>query len=588
LHLSPSLPDPTQPPPPPSKAYTAELAKRILARRGLIHFTRRFYPAYLPGWVHQDMARRLEDFMKAIEQRQSPRLMLLVPPRHGKSELASIRFSAFALGHHPEWEVINCGYNLDLPMKFSRKVREIVRDPGFAPLFPTCLIDPESQSAEAWNTTAGGGFTAAGVGGGIVGKGAHVLIIDDPIKNQEEADSVLTRDGLWDWYWSTAYTRLAPGAGVLIIQTWWHDDDLAGRIQERMANPPSQASAADLTQTTAPVDQFVIVKYPAIAEQWEYRNKVTDLIERYPEPLDPSHPDLRLPQRARSVSVPNDLSKLPKPVDPGLGEWRDLSHFDLLRMPGEALHPERYSEPMMLSMKANQPPRIWSALFQQAPVPDEGMYFTKTSFRYEAVAPAAFRRNVFQAWDFAIGEKQQNDYTVGVTLIQDELDFLHLVELIRFRSSDSYRIVDEMVGAAVRWGSTPSAPLTIGMEDGMLWRALEPLFQKVCAERRFYPPYQALRPLTDKVARARSLQGRLQQGRVYFLADAAYLPDLHTELLRFPTGVHDDIVDALAWCVNLCIGRAPQVQPTIKPPPSWKDRLNQFIAPGYGTGHMSA
>ena len=505
--------------------------------------------------------------MRDVEARKSPRLMLLVPPRHGKSELASIRFSAFALGHHPEWEVINCGYNLDLPMKFSRKVREIVRDPGFLPLFPRTQLDPESQSAEAWNTLAGGGFTAAGVGGGIVGKGAHVLIVDDPIKNHEEADSVLTRDSLWDWYWSTAYTRLAPGAGVLIIQTWWHDDDLAGRIQQQ-------------AQSDAATDQFTIIKYPAIAEAWEYR-RVRPLqdggdqlgeIERYPEPLAHEHLALREIQRAAGTGVPT----------------RVADDLELLRMPGEALHPERYSEEMMLSMKANQPDRLWSALFQQSPIPDGGVYFKKENFRYEPVAPAAYHRNVFQAWDFAIGEKQLNNYTVGVTLIQDENDYLHLVEMVRFKSGNSFEIVDEMINAAQRWGSEKSAPLRIGFEDGMIWRAIEALFLKECATRRFYPPYEVLRPLTDKMARARNLQGRLQQGRVYFLADAPYLNDVHTELTRFPTGVQDDIVDALAWAVNLSIGATPIQPKKPKAQKSWKDRLNEAAYTSSGTSHMSA
>ena len=177
-----------------------ELTNRVLARRNLIQFVKRLYPRYNAGWVHEDIAARLERFSAAVAAEESPRLMLLLPPRHGKSELASIRFPAWHLGHHPDHEVINCGYNLDLPMKFSRKVREIARDPSFLALFPKCVLDAESQSAEAWNTTAGGGFTAAGVGGGITGKGAHVLIIDDPIKNQEEADSILTRDALWGWY----------------------------------------------------------------------------------------------------------------------------------------------------------------------------------------------------------------------------------------------------------------------------------------------------------------------------------------------------------------------------------------------------
>ena len=536
-----------------------EMAKRVLARRSLIHFTKRFYPQYTPGWVHYDICRRLEQFMRDVEEKKSPRLMLLVPPRHGKSELASIRFPAYVLGHHPEWEVINCGYNMDLPMKFSRKVREIFRDPGYTPLFENSKLDPDSQSAEAWNTTMGGGFTAAGVGGGITGKGATVLIIDDPIKNQEEADSIVIRDGLWDWYWSTAYSRLAPGGGVLVIQTWWHDDDLAGRLQQKMRHEEDS-------------DQFVIIKYPALAEKWEYRNKETDLIERYDTPLSSDHEFLR--KDAREIGK----------TDPIVLDDR----YDLLRMPGEALHPERYNEKMMQSMRANQPPRIWSALYQQNPVPDEGVYFKKEYFRYEPVAPQAYQRNVFQAWDFAIGEKQQNDFTVGVTFVQDENDFLHLVEVIRFKG-DSFTIVEEMLNAVERWGSEPTAPLTMGVEDSQIWKAIKPLFEKRMSERKLYPPYETLKPLTDKMARARSLQGRMQQGRVYFPTSAAWLNDVQTELLRFPAGAHDDIVDAMAWAVNLCVGKNPRVMPKPKGPPSWREKLGQYTVGAFGeASHMAA
>lgn len=553
----PDVPDLTPPLETIDPKLKLEMAKRVLARRSLIHFTKRFYPQYTPGWVHHDIARRLEQFMRDVEDKKSPRLMLLVPPRHGKSELASIRFPAYVLGHHPEWEVINCGYNLDLPMKFSRKVREIVRDPGYKPLYPTAVLDPDSQSAEAWNTTMGGGFTAAGVGGGITGKGATILIIDDPIKNQEEADSIVTRDGLWDWYWSTAYSRLAPGGGVLIIQTWWHDDDLAGRLQQKM-------------QTEEEADQFVIVKYPALAEKWEYHNTETDLIERYEKPLHKSHAALRETQREQGLSEPSLID----------------DKYRLLRMPGEALHPERYNEKMMIAMRANQPPRIWSALYQQNPVPDEGVYFKKEYFRYEPAQPAQYNRNVFQAWDFAIGEKQMNDYTVGVTLIQDESDHLHVVELVRFRG-DSFTIVEEILDAAERWGSDASSPLTIGFEDGQIWKAIRPFLERRMAERRMYPPYELLKPLTDKLARARSLQGRMQQQRVWFPKEAGWLRDAETELLRFPAGAHDDIVDALAWAVNLCVGRSPKAQAKPKQIKSWKDKLNQLTT-STGSSHMAA
>lgn len=534
-----------------------ELARRTLARRSLIHFTKRFFPSYKAGWVHQDIARRLEHFMREVELQQSPRLMLLMPPRTGKSELTSVRFPALVLGHHPEWEFMNVGYGLDLPLKFSRRVRELVRDKGFTALFEKTVMDAESQSAEAWNTTAGGGYTAAGIGGGITGKGAHILAIDDPIKNMEEADSQLIRDLHWEWFWSTGYTRLAPGGGVLITMTHWHDDDLAGRIQQKMQDDPQ-------------ADQYVIVKYPAIAEKWEYRNIETDLIERYESALDESHEEMRVRIRAEGESMPIRVNE----------------EYELIRMPGEALHPERYDEKMMLAIKANQTPRVWSALYQQSPVADEGSYFRKEYFRYESVMPVNHDRNVFQAWDFAIGQKQQHDWTVGVTVIQDENDYLHVVEVNRFRG-DSFTIVEEVLNSAERWGSDPTAPLIIGFEDSQIWKAIKPLLEKRMGERGLYPSCETLKPLLDKLARARPLQGRMQQGRVFFPMEAPWLRDLEMEMLRFPVGKFDDMVDALSWVVNLCIGRMPKAQVKPMELESWKDKLKAY-GDLSGLSHMSA
>lgn len=517
---------------------------------------KRLYPSYNAGWVHEDIARRLEKFSADVSARRSPRLMLLMPPRHGKSELASIRFPAWHLGHHPEHEVINCGYNLDLPMKFSRKVREIARDPAFLALFPTCVLDAESQSAEAWNTTSGGGFTAAGVGGGITGKGAHVLIIDDPLKNQEEADSIQTRDNLWAWYWSTAYTRLAPGGGVLIIQTWWNDDDLAGRLQLAMsANADGAEGPSPEAKGEALGDQFDVVKYPALAEEYEYLTGDGKIIR----------------QKVKECS--------------GLGLVLPIK---LLREPGEALHPERYSSEMLKRYREGMPKRTWSALYQQNPVPDEGMYIQKQWLKFEAALPNLFNRNVYQAWDFAIGEKQHNDYNVGVTLIQDESDYLHLVDVVRFRG-DSFQIVEEILDQANKWGGEATCPLTLGFEDGQIWKAIKPLLHSRMEERKLFPAYEELKTLTDKMARARSLQGRLQQGRIWFPTEAVWLNDVQRELLRFPAGAHDDIVDALAHAVNLCVSKTPKyIAQRFKPPASWKEKLNSFLGRTDENTHMAA
>ncbi len=180
--------------------------------------------------------------------------MLFMPPRHGKSTLASIAFPAWHLGRNPEHEFISCSYSGSLAMSFSRKVRQVLREPSYKKVFEDTRLDKDSQSVESWQTTQGGGYVAAGVGGGITGKGAHILLIDDPVKNREDAESENNREATWDWYTSTAYTRLAPGGGILVILTRWHDDDLAGRL---------------LTASENGADDWEVVKYPALAEEDE-------------------------------------------------------------------------------------------------------------------------------------------------------------------------------------------------------------------------------------------------------------------------------------------------------------------------------
>lgn len=238
-----------------------ELAIRKLASMHLLPFVLRMEGGdYLPGWVHKDICQRLEKFEQDILHQRSPRLMLQMPPRHGKSQLASVNFPAWYLGRNPKHEIIAATYSGTLAKEFSKKVRGRMREPNYQTVFPSASLSRESQNIDGWNTTRGGAYVPAGVDGGITGKGAHCLIIDDPVKNAEEAESANQREAVKAWYSSTAYTRLAPGGGVLIIQTRWHDDDLSGWLENKM-------HAGD-------GDEWEIVRYPAIAKKKErYRAK---------------------------------------------------------------------------------------------------------------------------------------------------------------------------------------------------------------------------------------------------------------------------------------------------------------------------
>lgn len=520
-----------------------EMASRVLSRRRLLPFVQRMDARYLAGWVHEDICRRLEKFSDDVAAGLSPRLMLLMPPRHGKSLLASVNFPAWHLGRHPDHEFIACSYNLSLAMTFSRKVKQLLQDPAYHGVF-TQRLDPNNQSTEEWGLAGErGGYVAAGIGGGITGKGANVLVIDDPLRSAEDADSGDNREKVWEWYLSTAYTRLMPGGGVLIIQTWWHDDDLAGRIQQMMAAHKEDED----------IDQFDVVKYPAIATADEYIEIASnDMV--YGEAAAPFPPETHT----------------------------------RLRLKGEALHPARYDLKKLNKIRAlnrkddGSDGRWWSALYQQNPVPDDGDYFTKTQFK-RALTPDIKKCNVFIAWDFAISEKKVNDYTVGVVGLQDQDDMLHVAELVRFKSGDSFFIVESILNLCSRW---PSTTLLLGFEDGQIYRAIEALLKKRMRERKMYPSIEVLKPITDKMARGRALQGRMQQGMVTFSSTGAWYDDCRNELLRFPAGVHDDQVDALAWMTTMVVGKTAPRRPRTPAMKSWRDRL--AVASLGAPSHMAA
>ena len=476
----------------------AELALRILTRKRLLPFVERFNPDYNAGWVHKDICRRLEQFSRDVAEKKSPRLMLFMPPRHGKSTLASIAFPAWHLGRHPDHEFISCSYSGSLAMGFSRKVRSLLRDPSYKTAFKTRL-DPDSQSAEAWLTTNGGGYVAAGVGGGITGKGAHVLVIDDPVKNREDAESANNREANWDWYTSTAYTRLAPGGGVLVILTRWHDDDLAGKL---------------LSAAQEGGDEWTVVKYPAIAEENE--------------------------------------------------EFR--SH-------GEALHPERYDVEALQRIQRAVGPRDWSALYQQNPVADDGDYFSRDMIQYFDPEDIDLDRMKFYcAWDLAIGKKDRNDYSVGMVVGIDEMEHIFVVDVVRGRF-DGFELVEQILDMYETW-----RPSIVGIEKGHIEMALGPFLEKRVRERGLYEAYfkDLKTGRRDKEARARAIQGRMQQGMVHFPKNEVFTGPLIAELLRFPNGVHDDQVDALAWIGLMMTEFNVFTAPVIREP-SWRDRLNYML-----------
>lgn len=206
--------------------------KATAMAHSLIGYATTLNHRYQTGAPHRQIARALLD----VERGAVKRLIITVPPRHGKSMLASEYFPAWYLGRNPDKYIIAATYAQELADDFGRKVRDQMLDSIFKTVFPGSIIRPDSSSVKRFNTDAGGAYYAVGVGGPVTGRGAHLLLIDDPIKNREEAESDLIRKRIRDWYQSVAYTRLMPGGAVVVIMTRWHDDDLAGWLLREHAH----------------------------------------------------------------------------------------------------------------------------------------------------------------------------------------------------------------------------------------------------------------------------------------------------------------------------------------------------------------
>ena len=223
-----------------------EITPEQLAFSKLIPYAALQNPNYQVTPLHSHIAEHLEK----VERGEIKRLCLFVPPRCGKTTLASEYFPAWFLGRNPDKQVIFTTYSFDRAKDVGRKIRNQMVGNTHGSVFPGCVVDPNSKGVTSLSTTSGGVCNSVGIGGGITGRGAHLFIIDDPIKGREDAESDLIRSKILDWYKAVAYTRMMPGGRIVIIMTRWHFDDLAGNLLENTKH-----------------ENWTVIEFPAIAEE---------------------------------------------------------------------------------------------------------------------------------------------------------------------------------------------------------------------------------------------------------------------------------------------------------------------------------
>jgi predicted phage terminase large subunit-like protein len=206
-----------------------DAVKREKAQKSFMAFVHEMWPGFIHGRHHALMARKFEE----IAEGKLKRLIINMPPRHTKSEFASNMLPAWFLGNHPDKKVIQSSNTADLAVGFGRKVRNLVDSEQYAKIFPNVSLRADSKAAGRWATNHNGDYFAIGVGGTVTGKGADLLIIDDPHSEQEarlaQGDPSVF-DSVYEWYTSGPRQRLQPGGAIIIVMTRWSDKDLTGRV----------------------------------------------------------------------------------------------------------------------------------------------------------------------------------------------------------------------------------------------------------------------------------------------------------------------------------------------------------------------
>jgi predicted phage terminase large subunit-like protein len=399
------------------------------------------------------------------------RLMVFMPPRHGKSMLCSQYFPAWAIGRYQK-KVILTSYEASFASSWGRKARDVLEVWG--PAIFNVTVSDKSAAADWWELAGSdGAMMTAGMGGPITGKGGNILIIDDPVKNAEEARSLTIREKQWEWFASTAYTRMEPEweshaaytGAILLIMTRWNADDLAGRLLKRQAEGG---------------DAWHVVEMPALAEHDEYVK-----------------------------------------LDGGIVYERKQ---------GEALFPQRFPTDRLLSTQRQVGSRVWSALYQQRPAPDDGIVWRRTYFanRYREVPEL---RTIVQAVDSAFKTGVGSDYSVIATWGATATDF-YLLDVWRAQVEFpelKHAIVDQ---------ATKRHPTAVLIEDAASGQSA---IQELKRSTRL--PIIPFPARGSKVSRADAVSPLGEAGKIWLPEHAPWLADWIEEHIAFPNGEHDDQCD---------------------------------------------
>lgn len=479
-----------------------EKAQRDLGQRSLIDFIQAVAPWFRLEEVHLVIATYLE----ALANGELDRLMVFMPPRTGKSLMASVFLPAWYLGRFPWRKVMAVSYQSELATGFGRDVRGIVRGEDFQQIFPGVVLSADNRAAGRWSVLPPPGaasrqvgtYWAAGIKGGIAGKGWHLGVIDDPMSEQD-ATSTVAKDSVWEWYPQGFYTRRQPEQNAMVVMmTRWAKDDLAGRLLEKAKNEPE-------------ADKFTVLNIPAILD------------------------------RGSAVLI-NKLAA----AHGALGEDRkELKE-------GGSFSPRRWKKSELLRTKGNVTSRSWTALYLGKPVEDEGNILKRKWWRRWPYAKAPDIEYMLQCYDTAFEDGEENDFsartTWGIFKYSDTGDPKdakhHCILLERWKARVQAVDLRQLALAAYK-EYKPDRILIEKRASGI---------QLIQELRRAYVPASSWLPpggsrySKGKVPRAHAASVPLELGAVWYMP-RNWADDVIDECADFPYGQHEDLADTVTMAL---------------------------------------
>lgn len=479
------------------------------------------YPDFVRADFQEELVKTLDLLEKdeLINSHGVPirKLLITMPPRHAKSFYGTINFPAYCMMRDPTREIMVAGYNSELAATFGRQTREIVTNPANLKSFPKFKLSQESRAVDFWKTVEGGAYYAVGMGGTTTGRGANILIVDDPYKTREEADSTVKRNKIWDFYTASLLTRMQPHRNgkppiLIVTHTRWNPDDIGARIME-----------SDEFKR----GEWFHLNYPAIRTiESGVEIKRSDLPKD-----DPRYIPARIIVNGKYVNI---TSSYMNKSDKYVSCEREV-----------ALWPERFPLKELKKIRERIGDREFEALYQQNPYVLGGNIIKTSWFkRYTPeTCPTEFHAIVI-GLDTAFKTKSWNDFSVITVAGITELGDIYILKVYR-EKLEYPDLKRKLVNINSVWRGR-------GLRGWYVEDAASG--QSLIQDMRHGSSLTILpwKPGTnDKTNRCTSITPIIEGGRVFIPEEADWLDDWEVELSQFPSGKHDDQVDSLVIVIDV-------------------------------------